>query len=68
MTYICFIECASSSVPYMEPLQDDDTETAMRTTRRLMSEHPTAIAAHLFLNEKRIATLTVGRAGNRPEF
>ena len=59
MTYFCFIESRLSSVPYMEPLSVDDAETAIERTRRLMSEHPSAVAAQVFCGEEQIATLTV---------
>lgn len=59
VTYFCFIESKLSSVPHMEPLPVDDAETAIEKTRRLMSEHPSAVAAHVFRGEERIATLTV---------
>lgn len=58
MTYICFIECARSSVPHMEPLSADDAGTALEKARRLMAEHSSAIAAHVFDGDERIATLT----------
>ncbi len=62
MTYICYIESRLSSVPHMEPLSVEDAETAVEKTRRLMSEHPNAIAAHVFKGDERIATLTVDHA------
>lgn len=58
MTYICFIECKASSVPYMEPLLVEDRETAMDKARSLMADHASAIAAHIFDGDERIATLT----------
>jgi hypothetical protein len=63
VTYICYIESRLSSVPHMEPLSVEDAETAVEKTRRLMSEHPNAIAAHVFKGDERIATLTVDHAG-----
>ncbi|MFN4296340.1 MAG: hypothetical protein ACK4FB_05820 [Brevundimonas sp.] len=62
MTYFCFIESRLSSVPHMEPLSVDDAETAVEKTRRLMSEHPSAVAAHVFRGDERIATLTADHA------
>ena len=62
MTYFCFIESRLSSVPHMEPLSVDDAETAIERTRRLMSEHPNAVAAHVFRGDERIATLTANDA------
>jgi hypothetical protein len=46
----------------MEPLSVDDPETALKKARRLMSEHPNATAAHVFYQDRRIATLTANDA------
>lgn len=58
MTYICFIESRASSVPYMEPLLVDDAASALSKARSLMADHSSAIAAHVFFGDERIATLT----------
>lgn len=58
MTYICLIESTASSVPHMEPLSAEDAETAVVRARRLMAEHSSAIAAHVFYGDERIATIT----------
>lgn len=42
----------------MEPLSADDAETAVMRARRLMAEHSSAIAAHVFYGDERIATIT----------
>lgn len=59
MTYLCFIETSTSSVPHMEPLVADDVQTALEQARRLMGEHSAVIAAHLYDDDERIATLTM---------
>lgn len=43
----------------MEPLVADDVQTALEQARRLMGEHSAVIAAHLYDDDERIATLTM---------
>ncbi len=62
MTYFCFIDSRLSSVPHMETLAVDNAGSALKKARRLMSEHPNAVAAHVFKGDERIATLTVDHA------
>lgn len=62
MTYICFIESSNSRVPHMEPLLVDDRKTALEKARRLLSQHSSAIAAHVFYGDERIGTITSDQA------
>ncbi|MGZ9100471.1 MAG: hypothetical protein ACXW3O_12280 [Brevundimonas sp.] len=40
----------------------DDADNALEKARRLMAEHSSAIAAHVFDGDERIATLTADEA------
>lgn len=58
MTFICFVETATSSVPYMEPLPVDTLEEARAHARRLLDEHRAPVAAHIFNGDEPLETLT----------
>lgn len=57
MTYICFIESTILSIPHMEPLSATKADEAREEARRLLSQHASGIAAHVFAGEERIHTI-----------
>lgn len=57
MTYFCFIESEILTVPHMEPLLATAHEDAIVEARDLMGLHSSAIAAHIFDGEERVATV-----------
>lgn len=57
MTYFCLIETRTSAVPCMEVLPAATLEAARDQTRRLMREHGSPIAAHIFRNDERLDTI-----------
>lgn len=65
MSYICLIETESSSVPHMEPLMADDLPEARNHAVRLLRQHGKPVAAHIFLGDKRLETVTVDTLGAR---
>ena len=60
MTYFCFIESDILTVPHMEPLSADTSEDAVNEALQLMRQHASALAAHVFLGDQRIASLPAG--------
>lgn len=58
MTFICFIESNVSSAPHMEPLMASGVREAIEEARGLMAQHSSAIAAHIFLGDERVETIT----------
>lgn len=58
MTYFCFIESSISSVPHMEPLVSEEADPAIAEATNLMRRHSHAIAAHIFLDNEHIATVS----------
>lgn len=60
MTYFCFIESDILTVPHMEPLSADTSEDAVKEALNLMRQHASALAAHVFLGEERIASVPAG--------
>lgn len=59
MTYICFIESNILSVPHMEPLGALSAEEARDEARRLLRNHASGIAAHVFAGEECVHTIRV---------
>lgn len=57
MTYFCFIECEILAVPHMEPLDADDPDAAQAEARRLLAQHSSGIAAHVFSGDDRIYSI-----------
>lgn len=57
MTYICFVESDILSVPHMEPLSARSDEEAREEARRLLRQHASGIAAHVFKGEERVHSL-----------
>lgn len=58
VTFICFVETETSSVPYMEPMPVDTLEEARAHARRLLEDHRAARAAHIFNGDEPLETLT----------
>lgn len=58
MTYFCFIESSILSVPHMEPLDADDLPHARAEAELLLHRHASGYAAHVFLAEERVVSLT----------
>ena len=54
MTYICFVESTVMSVPHMEPLGAVTADEAREEARRLLRQHASGVAAHVFFGEERI--------------
>ncbi len=61
VTYICFVESETSSVPHMHPLTAEDLETAQAEAQRLLNLHSSAVAAHIFFGEDRLMTIQAER-------
>jgi len=59
VTYICLIETRTSDVPYMEILAAATLDAAREQARRLMREHGSPVAAHIFRNDVRLDTLLI---------
>lgn len=57
MTYFCFIESSTSSTPHMEPLVSDLPDDAIGEATDLMRLHSSAIAAHVFFGDERVASV-----------
>ena len=57
MTYFCFIESDILSTPHMEPLTAETLDDAAEEARRLMRNHASAIAAHVFEGDERISSI-----------
>ena len=56
-TYFCFIERDILDTPHMEPLDADSEEEAREQAEALLRTHASGIAAHILLDEVRIATI-----------
>lgn len=52
----------NSTVPHMEPLIASDLAEAVEEARELIRLHASAVAAHIFLDEERLATIAADRA------
>lgn len=57
MTYFCFIESDTLSVPHMEPLAARTADEARLEAQALLRQHASGVAAHVFLGEDRIHSL-----------
>lgn len=68
MTFFCFIECEILSVPHMEPLASDDLEAAKSEAEKLLGQHASGYAAHVFEGDERVATIRrAGRPSASPD-
>lgn len=56
-TYFCFIESELLNVPHMEPLMATSDRDARREAETLMAQHASAVAAHVLLDDRLIATI-----------
>lgn len=56
-TYFCFIESEILATPHMEPLMATSDEEARREAERLMAQHASAVAAHVLLDDRLVATI-----------
>lgn len=65
MTYFCFIESEILSVPHMEPLAAESLDDARQEAERLLYQHASGYAAHVFNEEDRL--LTIRRPKRRPD-
>ncbi|MGZ9099515.1 MAG: hypothetical protein ACXW3O_07415 [Brevundimonas sp.] len=57
VTFICLIETRTSEVPYMEVLPAATLDAARDQARRLLREHGSPIAAHIFRDDERLDTI-----------
>ena len=57
MGYFCYIESSILSVPHMEPLAASTPEEGCEEALRLLAQHSSGIAAHVFQGEERVWTL-----------
>ena len=57
MTYICFVESDTQSVPHMEPLAAMTAEEARDEALRLLSRHASGRAAHVFKGDECVHSL-----------
>jgi hypothetical protein len=60
VTYFCFIESRVLSTPHMEPLVSENADDALAEARDLLALHASGYAAHVFLGEDRVGTVTPG--------
>ena len=65
LTYFCFIESEILSTPHMEPLMATTDDDARREAERLMDQHASAVAAHVLLEDRLIATIRRAPAPRR---
>lgn len=65
MTYFCFVESDILSVPHMEPLAAETVEEAREEAERLLYDHASGYAVHVFQNDDRL--LTIRRSKRRPD-
>lgn len=63
MDYICYIDSASSDVPFMDVITSDDLDEVRAYARRLMAERPASTGARLFRGSEFIEDLSVEVAG-----
>jgi hypothetical protein len=63
LTYFCFIESEILSVPHMEPLAAETVEDAREEAERLLLDHASGYAAHVFRDDDRLLTI---RRPDRP--
>ncbi len=56
-TYFCFIEAESLGMPHMEPLMAATDGDARREAEALLATHASAVAAHVLLGDRRVATV-----------
>lgn len=57
MTYFCFIESEILTVPHMEPLLAEELDDAKAEAERLLAQHASGYAAHLFEDDEQVATI-----------
>ena len=57
MTYFCFIESDILSVPHMEPLAATNVDDARQEAERLLYDHASGYAAHVFEEDDRVLTI-----------
>ncbi len=57
LTYFCFIESEILTTPHMEPLMATTDEDARREAEALMAQHASAVAAHVLLGDRLIASI-----------
>jgi hypothetical protein len=57
VTYICFVESSILSVPHMEPLSATSPAEAREEARRLLRQHASGVAAHIYIGDERIHTV-----------
>lgn len=56
-TYFCFIESDILRTPHMEPLSAETDGEALAQAEALLRTHASGIAAHILLNDARVATV-----------
>ncbi len=57
LTYFCFIESEILTTPHMEPLMAGTDEDARREAEALMGQHASAVAAHVLLGDRLVASI-----------
>ena len=62
MTYICFVDLKTHSVPHMEPLSAQTPEEAFEEAVRLLRQHRSGVAAHVFHGERRLHSIHADQA------
>lgn len=65
LTYFCFIESEILSTPHMEPLMATQDEDARREAEALMAQHASAVAAHILVGDRLVATIRRAPAPRR---
>ncbi len=58
MSFICYVETRTSTVPHMEALPVDTLAEARLHARRLLTQHRKPVAAHIFHDDERVDTIT----------
>lgn len=56
-TYFCFIESEILATPHMEPLMATSDDDARREAEVLLNRHASAVAAHVLLDDRLVATI-----------
>ena len=63
MDYICYIDSATSDVPFMDVITSEDLDEVRAYARRLLAERPAATGARLFQGSEFIEDLSTEVAG-----
>jgi hypothetical protein len=60
LTFICFVESNVSAVPHMEPLTAMTPEEARNEALRLLRNHSSGVAAHVYAGDDHVYSVKAG--------